>query len=248
MVTEHEWRGLPPYKQIREYEQMRDRQAEVKARLESIGRKIDRRESLDLEALARAGVERKTLVRLLAWTADSSGDRDWPELMRECHRTLKSLSERMEALATDANKAVPNPLLRVNWWAYLFGYGALLGMEKPGLWKDIVGVPSVVSGMRALGRMWNEEAKRFHAFLLLYGRKDSQAPIALFLLNVYLLRRRKDHIRELDHFDALARLLTDTFEAAKVEKKFSADQLRQVWKRRGKRLLSIWFKLLKAPR
>jgi len=38
---------------------------------------------------------------------------------------------------------------------------------------------------------FQEEGEKFGSFLRDYGRKDSQAPVALFLVTVFLFRARK---------------------------------------------------------
>lgn len=185
----------------------------------------------DLTTLARAGVDRKALLTLLAVAARS--DRGLPKLMRQRQAAWKSLSRRLETLADEAKERVNDPLSVVQFWAYLNG-GSALGMPFPKTMADDPGAQLIVIGMRTMTKILKEQAARFGQYLKTWGKTD--IGVAL------LLARYRMFNSKMDHLDELARLLTDAFEAAGKKKYFSADGLRKTYKRRGKRLLAMWIR------
>lgn len=249
--------------------------AEWSRELKRLERKIAEAGGHDLGTLQKAGVPRAEVLEFLALTTRSHGV--LLGLMRSKRNRLRTLAARMDGFEQDLNDALRDPFMRMACWLYYEGFGSILGMEKPKAWtwgEADVSAFMVPSGMRVLARAFREEAKRFSRFLRKYGRADSQLAVAFLLLRVYMFRvthegeesragRRFVKLtprRGPDHLDALARLLTDAFEAAglnkygkaraasrlnarrRSDKYFSAEGLSQVWKRTGVRMLAIWWK------
>jgi len=230
--------------------------------IESLEKKIAKMGRHDLDALARAGVPRQAMLRLLAVRAGSAGDR-MPGLIKPMRaRTveLKRLASQLEALARDVERAIDAPEMRIRFWAYNLGHSFYIEPTEGLTWKSEAGVPLLPSDMRALAQRFRGEVKQFTKALRAYGRKDSQGHIGFVLFQIWLCRLR--HGAQVsdgpDCLDKVARLLTDAFEAAgrnkygqpatqrpeqanpkepPRDKCFTADGLRQIWKRGiGKRL------------
>jgi hypothetical protein len=214
-------------------EDYRKWQAEIKA-TETV---IARNGRHDLDVLAAAGVDRKILLKLLALAP--SRDRTWTGIMRQRQAALKSLSRRMETLAREAKQRASDPLSVVQFWACTFGGWGVLGMKPPGPMTDDPGIALVISGMAVLAKRLKEQAKRFGQYLKTYGRAD--VGVILLLVRYRMFRRKMDHLNE------LARLLTDAFEAAGMNKSFSADGLRKTYKRHGRSFLGLWLKFNAPP-
>jgi hypothetical protein len=243
--------------------------------LDCLKQKIAKRGDHDLRTFEEIGVPRATMLELLALTASRTGG--MIQIMRNRRGKLKSLAARMESLSSNLDEALCDPLMRMPFWVYYEGCGSLLAMKEPKAWTWKDADPSAFLGpssMRALAKMFQREARKFSLFLRKYGRADSQQRVGLLLLRVYQLRLMHEgdelgagrHFVKLtprrgpDHLDALARLLTDAFEAAGVNKSgkprrasrpdarprpdeyFSAEGLSQVWKRIAYRMLAIWLK------
>ncbi|HEV2304640.1 MAG TPA: hypothetical protein VGR93_03915 [Candidatus Acidoferrales bacterium] len=247
---------------------------EWRREMECIKQKIAKKGAHDLKRLERAGVPREISLELLALTA--ARDDAMIQVMRRRRDKLKSLAGRMERIGHDLQEAVNDPLMRMAFWVYYEAFGAILGMKEPKSWTWKDADPGAFLGpstMRVFAKMFREEAKKFSIFLRRYGRADSRQGVGLLLLRVYLLRIRRegDNLRAgrrfvkltpkrgPDQLDAVARLLTDAFEAAGVNKSgaprsasghvakqpneyFSAEGLSQVWRRVGYRMLLIFFK------
>jgi hypothetical protein len=219
-----------------------------------IERKIEKCGSRDLNVLVAAGMDRRALLRVLALAA--TGDDTWVvETMRSRQNSLKSMASRLERLAQGTKSLVDDPLSKIQVWAYMHGGGRAIGMQSPMLWKDIIGVPLIPISMKALGKYMKEEAKAFGKYLRMYERTDRT--VVMLLVNCWMARlprldpqklksgRRK--LFSLDHFEELARLLTDACEAAGKDKTFSADGLRQTFKRHGMRMIRLWLKFSGPP-
>jgi hypothetical protein len=242
------WPGIPPFPSVEEIERLRRDNEEVSAAfarwergVAEIERKIDRPSSRDLDTLTRAGAVRKTLVHLLALTASKGGSKWWKELMRRRQDALRHLAKRMETLATLAEKQSGDVTYRSKLYFYLLGGGGVIGMEEPKPLKEVPGVGFVISGMRVLAKTFRDEAKQMTLFLRHSGQTDSG--LVHLLVRVFLWTHQSSD----RHYDELARLLTDAFEAAGKKDVFSADQLRKIWSRHGKGMLQILVKLQTEP-
>lgn len=217
-----------------QYEADHDEWEKGVAKLES---GINKSSSRDLDVLIRAGADRKKLIRLLALTASEDGSEHWKKLIRQRRNALRSLARRMETLSAEARKQAADITFRAQFHFYCFEKGAVLGMKEPTPLREVPGVSFTISGMRALARMYRDEAKQMTQLLRHYGQTDSG--LVHLLLCVYLWTRDSTDRR----YEVLARLLTDAFEAAGKRDEFSADQLRKIWNRHGKRMLVIWQQL-----
>jgi hypothetical protein len=215
------------------------RRAAFENRIAGLEKKIAKNGRHELEVLEGAGVDRKAMLRFLAFVADEEGDKSWADPMRARQRALKSIAGRMETLARDAEERASDPFSVVRTWAFFTAHGHMLGMRFPEPLKSDSGVSFAISGMRVLAKRWKDEAKRFGRFLDRYAdrRVNPGVPILLWRVCVYMRKL------EPDHWEELANLLTDAFEAAGKSKRFSADWLRKTWKKRGKTMLLLWLKL-----
>lgn len=230
-------------------------EVEFNRRLRSPRLKIQRKvRSDDLTMLERAGVPRESMLQLLALTVDMTATGTWAELMRNKKDELLSIAGRLETLQPDVDRALRDPSMRLPLWVYIMGRGMALGMKEPKAFTfndSFIGIFTLPITIRFVARTFRDEAKKFGRFLRRYGRAGSQAGIGLLLMRVYLFRLLKQGAghnltpqRGPDHLNVLAFLLTDAFEAVGLNKSFSADGLRQVWKRAGRRMLAIWYKNL----
>jgi hypothetical protein len=212
--------------------------------VKKLEKKIEKKGTSDLDRLSKAGIDRRALLRLLALAA--YGSQDSLKWMRNRRDSLKSLAGRLRTLARDTKKVVDDPFSKIQWWSYLSG-GRAIGMPEPTTWKDVVGVPLIPSGMEVLAKMLDKEAAQFGRFLRRVGRTDKGVVLLLTKCWMFqVLRARKPQFR-LAHLDELARLLTDAFEAAGKSKTFSADGLRQIFKRHGRFMIRMWFKFFQPP-
>jgi hypothetical protein len=237
---------------------------EYAARCKSLAHKIEKKWGVkrDLDVLDKAGVPRDRMLLSLAATVDKlkNGSGDLAELARDTRDELRSRAKQMDAFARKLDKALDDPSLKVQFWTYVVGYGALLGMKLPAppLWRNVAGVPLVPAGLHVLAEQFRKEARLLGRLLREFARKDAQAPVAFLLMWVYIFRRRRDPKAGLDHLDVLARLLTDAIEVAGINKYgrprgqsperdnyFTEVGLRKVWERQGRRLYGRWLRLLK---
>jgi hypothetical protein len=203
--------------------------AEWKRGLQPIEASLRKKGAKDLSVLKGAGIDRERLVRLLAVAA--SGDELWKDVMRSRKEALLGIARRMDTLANDAEKQANDPLCNVDGWISLNG-GHFLGMARPESWAERDPcVPVIIAGMRAWAKIWKGEARRLGGYLRTFAQTDSS--IVLLLLYV------RSCAHGIKHFDELARLLTDAFEAAGKHKSFSADGLRQTYKRNVPRLVHL---------
>jgi hypothetical protein len=228
--------GVAEIERLRlENEDVRDGYAKWEKEVVDTERKIDRPASFDLDALTKAGADRKALVRLLAITANKGGTEWWKELVRRRREALKSLARRMDTLETEAKEQAADVTFRSSFYTYFLGGGSSIGMKEPEPLDQQTGVSFVISGMHALANAYRVEAKRMSHFLRHYGQTDYGLVICVMRAIIWT--------KSTDHFESLARLLTDAFEAAGKREVFSADQLRKIWNRHGKRMLAIYVKL-----
>jgi len=198
-------------------------------RIEENVRRVGRR---DLDVLARAGADRKSMETLLALAAIEDRKR-LLKLMRQRQSALKSMSRRMDLLAKETKDQINDPTSVVQFWAFMNGWNAL-GMPFPKTMADDPGAELIVAGMRAMAKILWEQAKRFGLYLRAWGKTD--IGVALLLARYRMFNPKMSHLEE------LARLLTDAFEAVGKQKCFSADGLRKTYARRGKRLLAMWIR------
>jgi len=219
--------------------------------LDEIERKIEARGKYDLDALARAGWDRRSVLRLLAVVANE--DEALLDHMRRRHAALKSFARRLRTLSVDAKRILKDPLSKVQGWAWLHGHLGVIGAPVPIVWNDVVGLFTVPSGMDWWAKQLNSEAKTFGRYLRAFGRVDSG--VVLFLVRCWMfdMKVKKSKARvhfQLDHLDVLARLVTDAFESVgkhKKANKVSADGLRQIFKRHGRRMIRLWLKFSEPP-
>jgi hypothetical protein len=230
-----------------------------KGRINAIEKAVARNGHADLEKLATAGINRKALRRLLAVTAESATlqghDSELLGLMRTKHRELKSLSQRVETITRETKRTVGSALSTVGFWVDHDGGGMALGMTEPELMTADLDVALAVCAMPVLAQRLKKEAYRFGRYLRALTRTDTG--IVLLLVRCWIFRvtaggaahlvRREGRFRpRMDCLEELARLLTDTFEAAGKDRTFSADGLRKTFRRHGPRLIRLWLDNLLA--
>lgn len=215
-----------------------------------IERAVAKNGSRDLDVLVKAGVDREVLLKLLAVAANGNHG-PMKKLMRTRRDALRSLSKRLDALADEAEKLADDPLSVVQFWAHLEGGWGVLGMKPPKPMSDDPCLPLVFTGMRVFAKKVRRQATLFSNYLRAYSRRDKG--VVLLLIHVWMSRPTQmgikksatGHVRfHLDCLEELARLLTDAFEAAGKQGKsrFSADGLRQIFKRHCKPLIVQWLK------
>src|SRR6202022_2771627 len=157
---------------------------------------------------------------------------------------LKSIARRMRTIAQDAEERARDPFSVVQTWFFFREHGGVLGMQWPQLLADDPTFPMIISGMRVLAARWEEHASKFGRFLERYGDRRTNTLVPLFLCLVCVWLRKPNP----DHWNELANILTDSFEADGKKKRFSADWLRRVWKERGKPMLRFLLQLnIDAP-
>jgi len=227
-------------------DEMEAEDQEWKRKLRRLETRIERAGGRDLRVLEASGCERRAVVRLLALAA--TDDDDSLALMRNRQAVLKSLARRLKTLASDLAEFQQDPLMRVSWWFYLKGGGSVLGMPIPQPWTDVVGVPLIPVSMKWIAQVMEREATRFGQFLRRYSHINLGVVMLLARCPIWqtLAGRRRPRL-QVDHLNELARLLTDAFESAGSNKEFSADGLRQIFKRHGRRMISLWLKFSDPP-
>ncbi len=141
---------------------------EWKEKIERIEETVCRVGHRDLDALARVGVDRKSIVTLLALAA--IGDRKGLlKLMRQRQSALKSISRRMDLLAKEAKERIDDPMSVVRFWVFMNG-GNALGMPSPKTMADDPGAEFIVAGMRTMAKILGREATKFGQYLRAWGR------------------------------------------------------------------------------
>jgi hypothetical protein len=203
-------------------------------RIERLEREIAKKDRGQLAVLARAGIDREKVLLLLALAADDPGNKCWAEHMRNERDRLRSVAGRMETIVRDAKKCAANPFSRLSTWAF-FVAGAAVGMKWPKPWTEDPTVRFIVAGMPVLAKLLRQEAERFGQFLRASSRRE--LGVVLLLLRVCISNPKHNCFQE------LALLLTEAYEVAGRHKVFSADGLRATWKRHGRLMLRIWYKL-----
>lgn len=208
-----------------DYQEWRGKVERIEETVYRVGRR-------DLDALARVGADRKSMVTLLALAAIEDRE-SLSRLMRQRQTALRSISRRMNRLAKEAKDRINDPMSIVQFWAFMNG-GSALGMPFPKAMSEDPGAEFMVAGMRAMAKILGEQATKFGQYLRAWGKTD--IGVALLLARYRMFNPKMSQLEE------LARLLTDAFEAAGKQKCFSADGLRKTYKRRGRRLLAIWMR------
>jgi hypothetical protein len=205
--------------------------AEWQGTLRPIEVSIRRKGARDLRILKKAGADSDALVKLLAMTA--KGEASWKDALRSRKERLISIARRMEKLAEDAEKQANDPSYQLDFWLGLRG-GGILGMQWSPAWSEQdPGPPFIVAGMRTWSDMCKKEARRLGRYLRSFGQTEPW--LALLLLYVERWTQDKGNM----HFEELARLLTDAFEAAGKRRDFSAEGLKKTSKRYVPRLLRL---------
>ena len=218
-------------------------------RLESLKREIQLKSSHDLMAWVNAGVPQNILLQLIASVALTPGgcvDAILDE-MRNRQTSLKSLAGRMKTVAEEATALLEHPSSGADWWFCFHGGGLAIGRRPPRPPRDVADVSEALSRMKALSEMLDNEQQRFGRYLRGAGRVDPG--IAQLLVNCWFYRslqrkqagEKKPTRFQLDCLDELAHLLTNAFEYAGKHQQFSADGLRQVFKRHAVPLLNLFF-------
>jgi len=224
---------------------------EWQKKIKNLEKKILKKCERDLQRLAAAGIDRETLLRLLALAAVS--DASW-ELaqMRRSQAALKSLSERLRTMAHDTESVVNSPLSVLRFWHNLTGAGMGRGLEGPKTLSEAdPGVSFIVTGMTALAEKLKRESENFGLYLRRFGQADTR--VVLLLARCWMFRikapdgacllKKGQRVRlSMDCLDELANLLTDAFEVAGKTKVFSADGLRMTFKRHARRVILQWLK------
>lgn len=201
-------------------------------------KKIAKRGDRELKILQKAGLDRQAMTRLLALAV--MPEPDLAETMREFQDHLKNLSKRIDAVVHKANVVSANPMYRVQTWAFLTGGGSALGMKFPKSWKGDpdAAVTISIASMSFLAKTFKQEAKRFGSYLRRYGQLDTGVALILW----YVLR----HKWKFKKWNELALLLALTFELAETPRRkgrvYSADGLRLMARRHGRRMVYIWLK------
>ncbi len=200
--------------------------------LRRIEQDILRKGGRDLKRLTDTGADRGVMLRALA-LATIEENRDWQKAeMRRRKNRHRRLALQLEMLARDSEDFCKDHMSAVHFWTYFVGGYSLFGMKDP---KPLVDSSSVMaltfSSMRFLAKQMREEAARFGRFTRRLGTTDIGV--------VHVVIRYALFCPRMEQLDALARLLTDAFEVTGRDKTFSADGLRQTFKRHGRRLLAF---------
>jgi len=200
--------------------------------VDTIEAKIAKAGRRDLNALEQAGAPRDGLVRLLALVA--SDDNQWKDLMRAKQVELRNNARRMEKLAKDAERQAKDPSSLLEFWVCFCGHGSTLGMDCPAAQMEsdpLVGF--LTSGLRTWAKVNRRNADAFGTYLRKFARTDSGIVLLLVAVCVWTKRRK------VCHFEELARLLKDAFEASGKSKTFNADGLRKTFDRIVPRVLRL---------
>jgi hypothetical protein len=190
--------------------------------LASLKKSIEQKGSRDIDVWVKAGMPRAELLHFLASVPLESEACIVAILdeMRKRQASLKSLGQRVKTITREANSLLETSSSRVNWWFCLHGGGLAIGTPPPNPLKELADLSETLSGMEALSEMLDNEQRLFGTYLRASGRV--QPAIVQLLLNCWARRsKRRRQLGEknprrfqLDHLDALARLLTDAFECA----------------------------------
>lgn len=210
--------------------------ADWKRRLKQIERTVAQKGHRDLDRLARAGVNVRYLLLMLACAADEHGSDFCKVEIRKMKAKLGSMSARLEALSRAAKECAWDPRWPVEFWIRLDGQNPSHPMEVGPMIADPE-ISSAISGMNILAQRMRMEAGELGRFLRATGGTEMGV---VSVLSVYWITCRK-----LDHLNELARLLTDAFDAAGKRKEFSADGLRQTFKRHVKPRLLRWLAVIR---
>jgi hypothetical protein len=180
----------------------------------------------ELESLVKAGFRRDKVLKLVAMAA--TDDKSWKKGVRKIRDEMKNLSTRLGKIAAESRKFAKSPAYRLETLEYLTIGGSALGF-RPVAWKDDLGIQLMIAGMETWSGMLDKEAKLVGRLLNSAGR--SHPTVVLLLVFLWLDKGK------LPPLDKLARLLSDAFEACNKTSNYSADSLRKLFDRQGKRIL-----------
>jgi len=96
-----------------DYQEWRGKVERIEETVYRVGRR-------DLDALARVGADRKSMVTLLALAAIEDRE-SLSRLMRQRQTALRSISRRMNRLAKEAKDRINDPMSIVQFWAFMNG-------------------------------------------------------------------------------------------------------------------------------
>ena len=200
------------------------------ARLDRMVARIAREGKHDLDILQRAGANRQQLLKLLAITA-LSDDEPVRNYMRSKKDELRSVARRLGTLARDASRLAGDPMSRLDSWIHISG-GLVLGTDFPNPWEeDDPLLPWLLSLMRTWAEQWDLEAKKLGRYLRKYAQTERSIVLLLIAVNEWT--------KSTNHFERLAGLLTDAFEAAGKRKCFSGPGLRETFKRHAASMVRL---------
>jgi hypothetical protein len=206
---------------------------ESEQRIARLEEKIAKKGSGELNVLAKAGADCKSILTLLATAADEEEIKEWAKRARLRQEVLRSAASRMQTLADEAEKLARDPFSIAEAYLIPGAYGGLLGTEMPAPLWDSPKFQSVIVGMRQLSREWKNETTVFGRVLREYGDKRINPNIPLLLCCLC----RSLNIPEPIHWAELANLLAYAFEAAGKKRSVSTDSLQRTWKKYGKKML-----------
>jgi len=253
-----------------------DTEESFQQRIRRIERYIAQRDRGELMRLAKAGIDRKIALRLLALAPREFGS--WAlEEMRQNQVALRSISGRLTTMARDTKKIADSRFMGLPFWAFLFEgwtgpapedlnqlpdhytmFPRVERMKWPPqtLVEDDPGIPLVLAGMDVLAKRFRNEANRLGRFLRAFGRTDTGV-VALLAKCWFLRVKAPDGLRlsrkgnrarlSMDYLEELATLLTFAFEATEKPKVFSADSLRMTFKRHARRVIVQMLTLSEPP-
>jgi hypothetical protein len=222
---------------------LRQEEEEIEKRMRPIAQEILRNGRFELDRLEKAGVDRSLMVKMLASCASGDRENDWAEQIRRRRKTLLGISERIDTLAKEAEKCAKDPFFFAQAWAVMVAFGGSFGLNFPNPLWDSPGVPMVIEGMQILSKGWKRQADQLGLFLKKYSDVQMNLGIPMVLCRICIFLKSS----EPEHWDDLARLFTYAFEACKKERSFSADSLRNTWKKHGKKMLRGLISLSKVP-
>jgi hypothetical protein len=197
---------------------------ELKAAIEKKGR-------YDLDTLAKAGWDRRSVLGKL--TICVIEESDMPKQIRRRQNLLKGMARRLRILAEDMRKLDKDKVFRAHFGGSLnyFGEANWFDIKKPSSKKGSARL------MELVARKFDAEAAIFGKFLRKHGRIDARIVpfLALCWFEQPDPRVPTDrHFFQLRNLDEFARLLTDARECAGRPREFTAGELGRMLKRHGR--------------
>jgi hypothetical protein len=188
----------------------------------------------DLNVLTRDGLTEGQILTLLALVVLDEAKK-WPDSVRRKQKELQSVVERTRNVCKDLRLVADDPSAKVQFWFYTKSGGAMLGMKVP---EPLSADPSFEHIMRSFDvvvKRLDDQAKRLGRFLQTYGDRRTNLSLPMTFVLVCLSLR----IPAPQHLNEWARILTDAYDACGKQKRFSANWLEKVWRRRGRPLLRL---------